>query len=334
MNLSSFLGLSATVLLTGSAVHASQAPQSPPSISTPQAAPPSPTQADPAPTRPHGGDGPRSTGAPSMGGLTSISSAGSTIQAAIAVLWDQPPADPVTTILIDEEFTDSASFSTYMVDDVSFGESVNITSVCTWYTNQTGNWPGAVTSARLNVFSGTSLTPADDPLAGTIVAVTATLDGAFVKLEAATDFDLPAGDHWIGLTPIASLGDLGQEFRVNTDPIVGQQSLLQNPGNGFGNGTDWQTGPEIFGAAPYDGSIRLTGAPIADCSTLCAPSTDQAPDYSQGAFFSDVTNSFSQAEDPYESWDNLSKLDKTFLSCANIKLEDIKTLQAKPLVLY
>jgi len=174
------------------------------------------------------------------------------------ILWDQP-VDPAQTALVDQAFGDFPDFSTYMVNDVTFGSDVVIESVTTFFTNTALTWPqGGSGSATFNVFSD-PVTGADDPTLGTTVTVDFMVGADGLEVTASgLNLALSAGTYWIGLTPILDFGVFGQEFHQGS-ALVGANSLARNPGGGFGVGTDWVEAGPAFSGADFDGAIRITG---------------------------------------------------------------------------
>jgi hypothetical protein len=74
------------------------------------------------------------------------------------------------------------------------------------------------------------------------------------------------GDFWIGLNPITNYATDGQEYHWVAS-AVGDESAFRNPGGGHGLGTGWLPLSDIdtiSGGAPYDASITLEGAVLAD----------------------------------------------------------------------
>jgi len=207
-----------------------------------------------------------------------------TIQAAVGpVLWDQPPAMPGASPIVEWEDTVTPELDLYQVHDVVFTDPVQLTSVCTWYTDNNGTWVGAITQARLNIFTSDPLLASDDPTTGTLVPVTATIDGLFVRIEATLDVALPAGSYWIGLTPIGDiLATLGTEYHVESGNFGGQQSHIRNPAGGYGIGADWGTVSVLAGLPAFEGSIRIGGTTRSFCADDCAPRCDQVPDMISG----------------------------------------------------
>ncbi len=183
-----------------------------------------------------------------------------------AVLWDQSDYDPNGTNVIDQEFGDFPTYSTYQVHDFTVpSPGWNITAVSTYFTTSFGNWSPAITQARINLYPKTGEFPyaAEDPSAGFVVPVTLTNLGSAWKLTADTSGleafqNLAPGECWIGLTPIADFGAFGQEFHWLSASPVGTPSAIRNPGGGFGLGTQWGD-YSLFGLTPGDGAFLLEG---------------------------------------------------------------------------
>jgi uncharacterized protein (TIGR03382 family) len=180
------------------------------------------------------------------------------------VLWDQGNYDPDGVGLINQEFGDYPSYASYMVTDV-VSTDWTIQSVSTFFTDQNGGlWTG-VTQARLNIFDwvpGTLPVAGDDPTAGAVVDVTVTDLGSELQMTASgLNVDLPAGNYWVGLTPIADLASFGQEFHLPA-PIIGDNTAFRNPGGGFGYGPDWMYAYALgYWQDQYDASILIEGVP-------------------------------------------------------------------------
>jgi len=195
------------------------------------------------------------------GALALVAVAAFTATANAALLWDQSNVNTGINAFVDQEFDDFASYSSYMVSDVvSTGWTVQ--SVSVYFTNNMGNWAG-VTQARLNIFAKTGNLPVagDDPTAGSTVGVSLTNLGSSWEITASgLNVNVPAGDWWIGLTPLTNFGSQGQEFH-QAAPIIGVDTAWRNPAGGFGLGTAWQTtaalGPDWIGV--YDGAFKVEG---------------------------------------------------------------------------
>ncbi len=164
-----------------------------------------------------------------------------------AVLWNQAISDGSAS-LVDQDFSDFPSFSTYMVDDFSTGgQTWNVSSVDTFFTVGFGRWDPSITSASLNFYAKTGSMPgAGDSAPEYTVPVTLTNLGSFWQVTGDTtgvaELQGINGDFWIGLSPQAAFGTYGQEFHVGFVGNVGDNAAMRNPGGGFGfaGGTGWQ----------------------------------------------------------------------------------------------
>jgi uncharacterized protein (TIGR03382 family) len=185
--------------------------------------------------------------------------------ASAAVLWDQSNYDTAQNALVDQEFDDYPTYSSYMVMDVVSTDWV-VDSISVFFTSDySGGW-GGVNQARLNVFDwvpGNLPLGGDDPTAGTVVPVTLTEQGdATWKITASgLDLAMPAGNYWVGLTPLTNFGSQGQEFH-RPAPIVGDNTAWRNPGGSFGYGSDWNYVYVLgYWQDEFDGSILIEGVP-------------------------------------------------------------------------
>jgi hypothetical protein len=180
------------------------------------------------------------------------------------ILWNQAP-NATLGALIDQQFSDFPTFSTYMVNDVTFGSNVTVNSVTTYFTNQnSGTWLG-VSQGILNIFDGNGLVAGDDPTTGGdfgpgLIAVSFTdLGGGILAATASgLNINLAAGTYWFGLTPDAAFGTFAQEFHLDSGSTVGSLSQVRNPGAAFGFGTDWSAST-VLSATYADGPLLIEG---------------------------------------------------------------------------
>jgi hypothetical protein len=191
------------------------------------------------------------------------------------ILWDQQ-ANSGGSNFIDQQFSDFPTFSTYIVNDATFGSAVTVTDVTVYLTTGSNNpnWPG-LTSGVLNIFDGNALVASDDPTTGGdfgpgAVSVSYTnLGGGVAALKASgLNINLAAGNYWFGLTANAAFGTFGQEFHWQAASNLGANSFARNPGGAFGfpAGTNWfDIGPVAgFG----DAAFKVEGSAVPEPSTL------------------------------------------------------------------
>ena len=165
----------------------------------------------------------------------------------------------------NQEATDFTFLSSYIVVDVSFDSDVRIDSITTYYDAivdwTTLNNPTAV----LNIFTA-PLSSADDPTMGISVPVTIVGNSVMHAITASNlDLELPAGDYWIGLTPVVDAA-AGQNFNLRSASVgFAGNSNWRNPSNFFGNGTDWLSNPsDGFGDVfEQRGSMTIDGTTLA-----------------------------------------------------------------------
>ena len=190
----------------------------------------------------------------------------------LAITVNAFAGDPVTLVdrepdfsidgWANQEATDFTFLSSYIVVDVSFDSDVRIDSITTYYDAivdwTTLNNPTAV----LNIFMA-PLSSADDPTMGMSVPITIDGNGFFHTITASDlDLVLPAGDYWIGLTPIVD-ASVGQNFNLRSTSVgFAGNSFWRNPSNFFSNGTDWvSSATDGFGDVfEQRGSMTIEGA--------------------------------------------------------------------------
>jgi MYXO-CTERM domain-containing protein len=185
-----------------------------------------------------------------------------------ATLWDQSAFDGGLAAIVDQDFGDFPSFSTFMVDDFTTGgQAWNVDSVTTYFTNGTGLWAGNVTQAKLQVYSKSGNLPSNGDVPPEYkVNVTVSDGGGYLIVNADTsgiaELQGINGDFWIGLTPTADFGVFGQEFHLQMLPgFHGDIAAVRNPGGGFGIGTNW-VGIDALGNGRSEMAFRLDGTVV------------------------------------------------------------------------
>lgn len=161
----------------------------------------------------------------------------------------------------NQEAFDFPDLSSYIVVDVTFDNATVVDTVSTYFDSRTDWSVLSSPQAVLNIFAD-PLTSADVPTTGMVVPVTITNDGVMHTITA-TDLgiELPAGDYWIGLTPMID-ASVGQNFNLrSTDVGHSGNSFWRNPSGFFGIGTDWLSAPvdglgEVF---EQRGSLTIAG---------------------------------------------------------------------------
>lgn len=163
----------------------------------------------------------------------------------------------------NQDATDFPNFSSYIVVDVSFDNATVIDTVTTYY-DAAFDWSVVSNpTAVLSIFAA-PLSSADDPaIDGMSVPVTITSDG-MMNTVTTTDLgiELPAGDYWIGLTPVIDVA-VGQNFNLRSQDVGhAGNSFWRNPSGFFGVGSSWQSAPtdglgDVF---EQRGSITISGS--------------------------------------------------------------------------
>jgi len=186
-------------------------------------------------------------------------------------LWDQSAFDANLVAVIDTQFPDFASYSTYMVDDFGTdGAAWNVESVSTYFTQGFGAWdPSQILTGTLQVYpkSGSLPNDANDTVPEYDVAIRVTDGGGYwiVSAETSEVAELQGinGEYWIGLTPIVNFGAMGQEFHLQLASFHGDQAAARNPGQAFGFGPNW-FGVSTFGFGNSEMGFKLEGSIAGD----------------------------------------------------------------------
>jgi len=178
------------------------------------------------------------------------------------VLIDRPPNAIMGDIPHDQDYPDFPDFSIFVVASVSFDTDVELTSITGYFTDN-NVWPAnEFAPVVLNVFEG-ELGSVDDPRLGYIVDAFFVVgdDGMEVTADLAVlsnPLVLKGGtQYWIGITPMLEFNDFGSEFHQESD--LGPNSMIRNPGGGWGFGTEWWDVGELTGLFDYSAAITITG---------------------------------------------------------------------------
>jgi hypothetical protein len=185
-------------------------------------------------------------------------------------LYEQLPADG--SGLVNQEFPDFPTFSSYLVDDVDVpAGGWCVDEVITYFTNSNSveppriPWEGAVTVGTLNVFVDDGALDTEDPTLGapvvTVCAATALGDNVLSLSSSGLGTELDEGTYWIGLTPEANFGTHGQEFAwgIGDGIVNGQETKFRNPGNGFALGSAWANAGDLLIAVDWDMAMTING---------------------------------------------------------------------------
>ncbi len=192
-------------------------------------------------------------------------------------LYDHSTADPLNNF-VNQKFGDFPTFSTGIVDDVTFTSAVVIREVTIWSDRNSTAWLTGVNSGVVNVFTKTgnaAPNAADDPVAGAGVAVTvtaATNNGLDSYRITASGLNIAKGigSYYIGLTPIGDFGQVGQCFTRGGDGAgTGNKAYFRNSGGGFSFGTTWQT-VDSTGNAYNDMALLVRGDIVPEPATMAA----------------------------------------------------------------
>ena len=181
-----------------------------------------------------------------------------TVTLAGQILWEQLP---VGSSYIDQDFTDYPDFSTFMLNDVVFTDPVTIETITAWFTPSSGQWP-TNGFAVLNIFDD-PLLATDDPRAGLSVPIILTDDNSgHLVCEADVQaslggIDLEPGTYWIGITPELDFSTYDQEYHREAATLMGQPTMIRNPGGVWGWGTGWNGVDIVSNGGIDDAAIKI-----------------------------------------------------------------------------
>jgi len=179
------------------------------------------------------------------------------------VLWDQtgcagPGFHGPDQILLDAPDLDSGLMDDFEVPEGGW----HIERVTVEFTAGPELWSLCLSAARLRICQRTNCVVPGDPVVEMDVEEV-TLSASYCcdspgwSVEAeGLSIDLPAGDYWIGLTPIVEFVACGQAFHCLV-PASGCSARWRNPGGGLGYGTGWQCVP-VWGCG-YDMAFAIEG---------------------------------------------------------------------------
>lgn len=160
------------------------------------------------------------------------------------VLWDQSDFDMFGAGYFNSVSGDPPlGVTMYGVNDVTVGgEGWHVESISTYYSALDPGWGSAITEGKLHVFPKSGPLPVDstdDPAASMTVPMTGTFDTDHIVVTASgLDLDLPAGDYWIGITPVAPSGPFGPEIQMSSFTLMGDATASDDPSGSFG-GPGW-----------------------------------------------------------------------------------------------
>lgn len=175
------------------------------------------------------------------------------------VLWDQS-ADP-----FGAGFFNSVSGSPpfgitqYVVSDVTVPASGwYVETITTYYSFLDPFWGTSISEGHVNVFPKTGALPVDgtdDPTISMLVPMTGTDIGGMWQVQATgLGIVLPAGEYWIGITPVAPSGPFGPEIHLGSTTFLGAETASYDPFQSPGP-------PAWFNFNPgTDASIKIEGA--------------------------------------------------------------------------
>jgi hypothetical protein len=193
----------------------------------------------------------------------------------VVVLWNQPLSTVDPNSYVDQEFSDSATYSSFLADDFTNGSPWTISDIFV---------PGSGWNGFSSLYNATALTwqiyadcagvPCGNPWGGgsppvwtlslapgnAQVTITTGAGGypSNTLLHLTAPFGLPAGHWWLVFYPTMSFSLYGQYGRQAADTTNGYNGQFINPGGAFGYGTFWQAW-SVVNATEQDIAFRLEG---------------------------------------------------------------------------
>jgi hypothetical protein len=184
-------------------------------------------------------------------------------------LWDQSDYDVFGAGFFNSiSGTPPLGITQYAVSDVTVdAPGWHVESVSTFYGFIDPSWGTAISEGYLLIYPKTGPLPVDganDPLVAPLVPMTGTdIGGVWQVTASGLAVDLPPGDYWIGITPIAPGGFFGPEIHMGTVNFVGAETASWDPYAAPGPPAWFNFNPGIDASIKIDG-VRPT--PVDDTS--------------------------------------------------------------------
>ena len=151
------------------------------------------------------------------------------------VLWDQSDSDAFgagffNTVSGGPPF----GMTVFTVSDITVdGSGWNVESISTYYSALDPSWGGAISEGHLVVYPKTGPLPidgVDDPTTSVVVPMSAVLVvDTFVLTASGLNLDLPPGEYWVGITPVAPSGPFGPEIHLSSGTFMGVDTASYDP---------------------------------------------------------------------------------------------------------
>lgn len=214
-----------------------------------------------------------------------------------AVLWDQPLSSVDQNAYVDQDFTDSVDYSSFLADDFANGEPWDISTIFV-----PGNgWNGFSTLMNAEfltwaIYADNAGIPDGDPFSGGAVwsitlapsdpQVTITNGSGGMPSNATLNLTDPVtiedGHWWFVFYPTMAFSGGGQYGRQPADTANAYTGQFINPGGGFGYGSAWQDWT-VIGPTQQDIAFRLEG----DIASMDIPWLSEVP--TEGTVAADST---------------------------------------------
>ena len=195
-----------------------------------------------------------------------------------AVLWDQPLSTVNQNAYVDQDFTDSPDYSSFLADDFINADN--------WYIDTIfipgDGWNGFTTllnatALTWQIYADAGGVPDGDPAGGgnaplwtltlaptdPMVVISNGSGGlpSNTTLNLPSPVTVPPGHWWLVFYPTMEFGSGGQYGRQPADTTNGYTGQFINPGGGFGYGTTWQAW-SVIGPTQQDIAFRLEGSAV------------------------------------------------------------------------
>ena len=198
-----------------------------------------------------------------------------------SVLWDQPVSSVNTNAFVNQEFTDSPDYSSFLADDFVVPTAWMIDKIFI----PGDGWNGFTTLMNASaltfmIYQDSAGVPAGDPSGAGALPVWVytlpptdpqiTITNGYLGYPSNTQLILevpillPAGHYWLVFYPTMAFNPYGQFGRHPADTVNLNTAQFVNPGGGFGYGSVWQPWTVLgSGLTQLDMAFRIEGTEIA-----------------------------------------------------------------------
>lgn len=165
------------------------------------------------------------------------------------IIIDQP--DTGLTGYASQDFSDIPEYTCSVFDDFTITQTYNLTSLRVYGENNSIGGEVYDTDVRLRIFTTPNLT-------GVALATVSGTETNGVLDWDLTGITLGPGTYWLAAQVVRPFNPGGQWYWRTSATTNGSHAMWQNPGGGFGFGTD-PVSTEVLGAEQYDMAMTLEG---------------------------------------------------------------------------